>query len=144
MVSDEVEGLFIADFLPAILILLNIVKGPYHTVSFEGLVHVRLHRAENSVANSVQLVVNCEKWPHHIIAEDCKQEEENDKPVGDAQQEVEQEEQVCYLTEYTSEAMEDSAVEDINVFREAAENFSDRCDIEEEVDWRTHYFGKQS
>ena len=56
---------------------------------------------------------------------------------------MEEEEQVSDLAHDMSEAVEDFAIEDMEILREALEDLANWCDVEEEVDWCAHYLGEE-
>ena len=56
---------------------------------------------------------------------------------------MEEEEQVSDLAHDVSEAVEDLAIEDVEILREALEDLSNWGDVEEEVDWCAHYLGEE-
>ena len=96
------------------------------------------------MANSVELVVDSDVWSHDVVAESSENGEEGDEPVGDAQEEVEEEAQVGDLTEDAAEAVEDFPVEHVDIVREAFEDLSNWSHVEEEVDWRAHHFREEA
>ena len=68
MVSGEVESLLVADISSSLLVLFSLLKGANHSVSSKSLVHVGLHWAEDSMSDSVQLVVDGQVWSDNIVA----------------------------------------------------------------------------
>ena len=89
VVGGEVESLLIADVTSSLLVLLCVSEGADNAVSSQSLVHVGFHWAEDGMADSVELVVDCEVWSHHIVAAANKDEEEGKEVVGDAEEKVE-------------------------------------------------------
>ena len=137
---DKVDCGFVPELCILACVVILVSKSSNYTVTTESLVHERMHRCMESMTYSVKLVIDTKVWFYDKIEEYNETYKEQDYPRAEVYQQYEDACKSEALIQDPIEAMKQSSIKNMNILLEHLEQFSNRCDVKEQIDRSIHNF----